>query len=165
MAIKIDPEKVFQSWIALLPGGSDKEERFYDLVQDEFIKRNAGLSWDFETVGSLFGKKQEYLRVSGSESGFFCLVGTQKMGKDLFVSWHCYTTKNIGKMIPQNVGQAVVIGIANMFKSDFVQIERLRAFASLVKNCVVEAVEKLYEEERWDKKKLNRMSSGVLGPI
>jgi hypothetical protein len=61
--------------------------------------------------------------------------------------------------MPQNVGQAVVIGIANMFKSDFIQIERLRAFASLVKDCVIEAVEKIYKEENLDKKKLFRQSS------
>jgi len=151
---KIGMENIIQSWSCFLPGQADKLDKYFKLVEEEFKKRKTGLKTDYEKVGALLGKKKTFLKIFYDNNNWCAYFGAEDLGTDLTVTWDLYA-KNINK-------GAERIGL---FKSDFIEINSIKSFASTTHDCAVEATEKLFDEGNLDKKNLNRRSSGDLGPI
>lgn len=159
---KVQGPGILNQWSCHLPGLSMQVERFYQYVGEEFAKKqipNMVPYWGM--VGSTFGTKKNFWAADYGDST--CYIGAETLGLDLFVSWLIYNPKwQKEQMKAQSLTRAV---FWSMFGSDIGDMLELSCFAAVIKDCAVSATERLMDEGHLDKSKMNRQSSGVLGPI
>ncbi len=165
---KVKPDNIMQSWSCHLFGQAGKKDKFFEMVSDEMEERGLKYKNGLLDIGGMLGKKKEYFTVMSKNEDFSCLIGRQKIGKDLFVTWDLYSKKPIGEHQVFNFMRpflAASRGINALFNADYNEMTQLKAFSSAVKECTVAATEKIFEKANLDKSKINRQSSGMFGPM
>lgn len=165
---QIKPENVMQSWSCHLVGQADMKKKFFEMVSDEMEARGLKFKNGLMDVGGMLGKKKEYFAVMFKNEDFCCLIGRQKLGKDLFVTWDLYSKKPIEPHLVFNFMRPFLAagrGYKWLFKSDYNEMTELKAFSSAIKDCTISATEKIFEKANLDKSQINRQSSGMFGPM
>jgi len=122
----------------------------------EWSKKETGLEVVWENVGGLFGKKKRIMKIEWNR--YCCYIGAEAFGADLFCSWQLYHPNFSTQEAFDNT-------LGGLFASDFNDINEVKAFASVCRDCAVKAAEKLFDQSEQDKANLKRPSSGVLGPL
>jgi hypothetical protein len=150
---KIGMENILQSWSCFAPGQGAKLDEYFNLLLAETNRRNTGLKNYWENIGALLGRKRKFLQTVYNPN-WCAYFGAEDLGTDLVVTWDLYS-KNPMK------GQEKI----GLFKSDFIEINSIKTFASVSQDCAVVAIERLFDEAGLDKKDINRKSSGALGPL
>lgn len=154
-------EEILQSWSCLLPDMANSSDKYFQFVKEEVAKRKTGFDVGKETIGGLFGRKQEYFTISMGR--YTAYIGAEPMGTDLTVSWDLHDAKATkARILPTaNPGAPA----ARLFSTAFNETALLRAFASVTHDCALVAAEKMADGTNFDKSKMQRKSSGALGPI
>lgn len=152
---KVKYENIMQDWDAHIPGMGTKIEDFYNSLIEAWNEKQTGLQADWENVGGLFGKKKRMMKIKWDR--FCCYIGSEAFGTDLCCTWQLYDPKfSAGGKDNTLVG---------LFKSDFNEINEIRAFAAVCLDCAQKAVDKICEDNNLDKSKIKKQSSGALGPL
>ncbi len=154
---KVLVSNIIDTWSTLVPGQAEKRKEFFSLFIDEFEKKGTGLECESEKMGSLLGEKKKYCAIRHGD--YVCFVGAEKFGTDLHVNWNLYHPK---AHVPDGIASSIWRSFTG---ASFNELNEAKAFASVVHDSAVVAAEKLYDQADIDKKKLNRKSSGALGPI
>lgn len=152
---KVKYENIMQSWDVHIPGMSAKLEDFYNQLIGELNNKQTSLETEWENVGGLLGNKKRMMKIKWNR--YCCYIGAESFGTDLFCTWQLYD--------PKFSVQKKDDTLAGLFKSDFNEINDLRAFASVCLDCAQKAAEKIFDDNNLDKAKLKNQSSGALGPL
>lgn len=107
-------------------------------------------------------KAEDYLQIA-LNSEISAYIGAIVQGNDLYVSW-ALRDKNILEKLLRIPILGLIIAIFTP-KSRFNRMHRIRAFATITHDCTLMATEKIMEKAGLDVKKLNRKTSGRLGPL
>lgn len=151
---KIKFENIVQSWDAHIPGLASDEDNFFNNFLRELELKQTGLNATWEKVGGLFGQKKRFLSVQNGPYG--CYVGATVFGTDLYCTWNLYDPR-FEKSKDGSFG--------GLFKSDFNDINNMKAFAATILDCTQNAVEAIFDKGNLGKEKLKKVSSGALGPL
>lgn len=159
---KVQGPGILNQWSCHIPGNAQNLEKFYQYVGEEFAKKQiANMAPYWDKVGSTFGTKKNFWAVDYGNST--CYIGAETLGIDLYVSWLVYNPKwQKEQMKAQSLTRAT---LWSMFGSDIGDMLELACFAVVIKDCAVTASERLMDEGNLDKSRMNRQSSGALGPI
>lgn len=160
---KILSDSILQSWSCHLPNLSDKRKDFFEFVVEEFNKKKTGLGIALTTLGG-YDKKGDFL--VAKFAGFYCVIGADILGTDLIASWNLCDPKRI-KENKEALESKINIRIIRFFtpKSELIKDIEIRSFASITEDVANQAVDRLVVGTDIDKSKLNRKSSGTLGPL
>ena len=158
---KVKYENIMQNWDAHIPGMGTKIEDFYNTLMEEWNNKQTGLETDWENVGGLFGKKKRMMKIKWDR--YRCYIGAESFGTDLCCTWQLYDPKaSFLGMATDNSSDNRASGL---FKSDFNEINEVKAFAAVCLDCAQKAVDKICEDNNLDKSKIKKQSSGALGPL
>lgn len=149
-------DNIMQSWEVHIPGMAPNIEVFYATLIEQWNFKQTNLEMVWENVGGLFGKKKRMMKIEWNS--YCCYIGAEAFGIDLFCTWQLYHPNYSAQETADNT-------IVGLFISDFNEINEVKAFASVCRDCAVKAAEKLFDQSEQDKTNLKRPSSGVLGPL
>lgn len=153
---KIKYENIMQSWDAHIPGMGSKVGDFYNSLTDEWERKQTGLDTDWENIGGLFGAKKKMMKIQFNR--YCCYIAAESFGSDLICTWQLYDPKYSGF---GNDGSLV-----GLFKSDFNEVNDLRAFAAVCLDSAKKAAERVLEDNNMDVETVrSKRSSGALGSI
>jgi len=152
---KVKYENIMQDWDAHIPGMGTKIEDFYNSLIEAWNQKQTGLETDWENVGGLFGKKKRMMKIKWNS--YCCYIGAESFGTDLCCTWQLYDPKF------NRTGSDY--SLTGLFKSDFNEINEVRAFAAVCLDCAQKAADKICDDNNLDKSKIKKQSSGALGPL
>jgi hypothetical protein len=160
---KHSEDSVVQRWGTLLDGQQDKGSEFLKNVEDVLRLKNLPFEFHRERIATSFTSGELYdFVVCRLSDDYSCFYGYVPMGNDLTLNWilQDHMIKGIYKV--PILGQLLL----SIFKRySFAMTNKEIAFASVTQQVAIEAAEKLMDLAKLDKSKLNRKSSGKLGPL
>lgn len=158
---KVQGPGILNQWSCHIPGCANQKEKFFQLVLVEMQNKKADLKPYWDKVGSTFGAKKQFLAIDQGQ--YTCYIGAETLGTDLYVNWLIYDPRWAKEQAARQRPTAAILW--GLFGSDIGGLNEMSCFAAVIKDCAVMAAEKLYEEANLDKGRINRASSGALGPI
>lgn len=153
---KVKLENIMQSWEVHIPGMGSQIEDFYHTLIEEWEGKKTGIDALWESVGGLFGRKKRMMKIEWNQ--YRCYIGAEVFGTDLFCTWQLYHPDF-------STQEAFDHTLGGLFRSDFNEINEIKTFAAVSRDCAVKAAEKLFDQTEQDRTNLRRPSSGVLGPL
>ena len=167
-AVTLKDEKIIDSWSILIEDAQGREEEIYQATLKRIEENNPpGVRVDKVEVRpgwlkGVFGKKREYLMVGNERlRDFKMYVGARDYGNNLDVCWYLtcepgFFKKRISKALTES--DKALSYILDLFDQ-----QDLRAYATVVHHCVLDAVEILMTKMGQDTSKIERKSRGFLG--
>lgn len=156
-------ESVIERWSAVLVGQADKAETYLAKVDEALRTKELPFATHRERIATSLTSSETYdflvCQMNADYSAFICYV---PVGSDLEVSWL------IQDHMIRGLYRLPVLGpllLSVMKRYTFANGNKVRAFASATHDAAVDAAESLLDEARADKSRLNRKTSGKLGPL
>ena len=160
---KYDEESVIERWGAVLPGQADMASTYLDKVDDALRARMLTFASRRERIAISLTSGETYdFLVCEMNADYSCFVSFVPIGADLEVSWL------VQDHMIRGVYRVPILGpllLSVMKRYTFANGNKIRAFASATHSCAVEAAERIMDEANVDKSRLNRKTSGRLGPL
>lgn len=160
-------EKIVDSWGTVISDGQGKADSIFDKVQQLLEKNDApGVIWEMGEVTTsffkgLFGKKRDYLFIKNEAlKDHRMYLGARDYGNNLDISWYVTTEPGFFKGLTSKTLAGSDKALS--FALDIFAQQDLRAYATVVHHCVLDAVESLMEELGQDTSKIDRKSKGFL---
>ena len=158
--VNTSEDEVMERWSMLLTNQAQASKDFLDLVESELDIRGCPYDISQTTIAQGLNYKRNFVKVQ-LNNAYSCYIGTEIIGKDIQFNWLLREKMSPFYKIP-------VVG--PLFKriileTSFIDRNRLIAFASFTKDCTLNVVESLMDKHDIDKEKLNKVSSGKLGPL
>jgi len=158
---KSNEDEAMERWSALLPGRAESGTEFLDMVNTELeVKSNPFNTHNVKIGGSLATPGQPAIRIY-QNNVYSCFISYEEVGKDLHITWTLhektswlYSIPLIGSIL---YGWWHVVSLRDRNK--------LLAFSAFTKSCAENVVDSLMDKYNLDKSKLNRATSGKLGPL
>jgi hypothetical protein len=166
MAITLKKEVIVDRWSMVIKEARGKTEQVYKDTE-HFIKKSEAPKVSFERVkvnpgflqGMLGNERSYVLVVNNALSGYKIYIGVRDYGNNLDCSW--YMTYEPGLI-------ARIIGMLFSFLSkgtvvptlDLFQEQDLRAYATVVHHCFIEAIEKITKDTSQG---IDKTTKGFLG--
>lgn len=160
---KYAEESVIERWSAVLPGQADKANTYLDKVDEALRATKLPFASHREriAISVTSGEAYDFL-VCEMNADYSCFVGFVTVGSDLEVSWL------IQDHMIRGVYRVPILGpllLSVMKRYTFAMGNKVRAFASATHAAAYEAAERIMDEVNADKSRLNRKTSGRLGPL
>lgn len=160
---KYDEDSVLERWTAVLRGQAGRESDFLKRV--EAALEEARLPFRvYRTripVSMVSNETYEFV-VCEMNSDYSCYISCVPAGTDLEVSWL------IQDHMIRGVYRTPVLGpllISVLKRYTFAMGNKIRAFAGATHSCAMLAAEGILDGAHADKSRLNRKTSGRLGPL
>jgi hypothetical protein len=156
---KYSEESVIQRWSAMLPGLASEGSEFLDRVYEELKTKKISNSTSQKRIRSnLTSIFQDEFLSCRMNADYCCYVSYNITGDDLYVHW----------LVQDNsfrwVHKLPFIGPL-MRISTFAMTNRVISFTTGVHSAVLDVTDQIIDEHNIDSSKVNRKSSGKLGPI
>lgn len=160
---KYDEDSVLERWSAVLHGQADRASGYLSKV--EAALNAGGLPFKSHRtripVSMVSNESYEFV-VCEMNSDFSCYISCVPAGSDLEVSWlvqdhmirGIYRTPILGPLL-----------LSVMKRYTFAMGNKVRAFAGITHECAVLAAEEILNEAPADRSRLDRQTSGRLGPL
>jgi hypothetical protein len=160
---KYAEESVIERWSAVLPGQSDKAATYLDKVDELIRGKQLPFASHRERITISLTSSEAYdFLVCEMNADFSCFMSCIAAGSDLEVSWL------IQDHMIRGIYRVPLLGpllLSVMKRYTFANGNKIRAFASATHASAVEVAETILDEARADKSRLNRRTSGKLGPL
>jgi len=159
---KVQGPGILNEWGCHIPGCAERYQEFYKYVIEEFDKKQIpAMTPYWEKVGSTFSRKKDFWAVDRDDNT--CYICAEVLGIDLYVAWLIYNPR-WQKELKKDMSTTRNM-FWSMFGSDVGDMVEIACFAAVIKDCAVNAADRIFDIVGLDKGKMNRQSSGVLGPI
>jgi hypothetical protein len=160
---RFSEDSVIERWSAMLPGQAPRAADYLSMVEKALHESRLPFSVGRESipVSLTSGEKYDFITCE-MNSDYSVFVSCIPAGDDLEVSWlvqdhmirGIYRTPVLGPLL-----------LSVMKRYTFANGNKVRAFAAATHNCAISAAEDLLDEARADKSRMNRKTSGRLGPL
>ena len=158
-------EKIVDSWAMIILGAQGKSDFIFDTTKKLLEKNEApGVNWELGEVTpsflkGLFGRKRDFLLVTNEAlDDYKMYIGARDYGTNLDVQWFLTCEPGFLKKISSQIDAAAgLISYLDIFAQ-----QDLRAYATVVHHCLLQAVDSLLDNLRQDKSMINRKSKGFL---
>jgi len=160
---KIRDDEVVEVWSTVIAGQAKERNNFFEAAVEE--KQSTEIPFPEKYIkhtDSMTDTPEDYLVITFNND-VSAYIGTIIQGKDLYISWTLRDRDIIEKLL-----RIPIVGlIVGMFvsKSRFNRMHRIRSFATITKDCAQMAAEKILKKAGLDPEKMNRKTSGRLGPL
>lgn len=160
---KYDEDSVLERWSAVLSGQADRASEYLPRVEAALAASSLPFQAHRTTIPvSMVSSERYEFVVCEMSADYSCYFSYVPAGSDLEVSWliqdHMirgfYRTPILGPLL-----------LSVMKRYTFAMGNKVRAFAGATHLCALQAAEEILEEAQADKTKLNRQTSGKLGPL
>lgn len=156
-------DSVIERWSAVLPAQADKANTYLDRVDEVLRAKNLPFASHRERIAISLTSSETYdFLVCEMNADYSCFVSFVPVGSDLEVSWL------VQDHMIRGIYRIPILGpllLSVMKRYTFANGNKVRAFASATHAAAVEAAEKILDEANADKSRLNRQTSGRLGPL
>jgi hypothetical protein len=160
---KYAEESVLERWSAVLPGQADKAASYLERIETGLRARSLPFNSRRERIPVSLTSSEAYdfvvCEMNADYSAFMSYVA---VGSDLEVSWL------IQDHMIRGIYRVPILGpllLSVMKRYTFANGNKVRAFASATYSCAIGAAEQIMDETNSDKSRLNRNTSGKLGPL
>jgi hypothetical protein len=160
---KYAEESVIERWSAVLGGQADKAASYLPRVEAALRTTDLPFASHREKIPVSLTASETYdfvvCEMSADYSCFFSCIAT---GSDLEVSWL------VQDHMIRGIYRIPLLGpllFSVMKRYTFAMGNKVRAFAGATHLCALQAAEEILDEAQADKSRLNRQTSGKLGPI
>jgi hypothetical protein len=158
-------EKIVDSWAMIIIGAQGKSDFIFDTTKKLLEKNEApGVNWELGEVTpsffkGLFGRKRDFLLVTNEAlDDYKMYIGARDYGTNLDVQWFLTCEPGFLKKISAQIDAAAgLISYLDIFAQ-----QDLRAYATVVHHCLLQAVDSLLDNLGQDKSAINRKSKGFL---
>jgi hypothetical protein len=158
-------EKIVDSWAMIIIGAQGKSDFIFDTTKKLLEKNEApGVNWELGEVTpsffkGLFGRKRDFLLVTNEAlDDYKMYIGARDYGTNLDVQWFLTCEPGFLKKISAQIDAAAgLISYLDIFAQ-----QDLRAYATVVHHCLLQAVDSLLDNLGQDKSMINRKSKGFL---
>lgn len=160
---KYAEDSVIERWTAVLPGQADKAATYLDRVDEALRGKKLSFASHRERIAISLTSSETYdFLVCEMNADYSCFVSFVPVGSDLEVSWL------VQDHMIRGIYRIPILGpllLSVMKRYTFANGNKVRAFASATYAAAVEAAEKILDEANADKTRMNRQTSGKLGPL
>jgi hypothetical protein len=160
---KYGEDSVLERWSAVLAGQADKASQYLPKVEAALKASNLPFqSHRTKIPVSMVSSESYEFVVCEMSSDYSCYISFVPAGSDLEVSWL------IQDHMIRGIYRTPVLGpllLSVMKRYTFAMGNKVRAFAGVTHMCAMQAAEEILDEAHADKSKLNRVTSGKLGPL
>lgn len=160
---KYSEESVIERWGALLTGQADKADVYLKYFEE--ATKSRGLPWTPQReriATSLTSSDYQDFSVCRLSSDYSAFTSCIPAGSDLHVTWLVQDHMIRGLYKLPIIGPLL---LSVMKRYSFAMMNKVNAFASATYSCAVQAAERILQEANQDVSKLNRQTSGKLGPL
>jgi hypothetical protein len=163
MVNKYDEDSVIERWSAVLSGQADKAASYLLKVEAALHTSNLPFGSHREKIAVSMTSSETYdFVVCEMSADFSCFYSCIPIGSDLEVSWLVQDHMIRGIYRVPWIGPLL---LAVTKRYTFAMGNKVRAFAGATHFCALQAAEEILDEAQADKSKLNRTTSGKLGPL
>jgi len=160
---KIKEDEIVEVWSTVIAGQAKERDSFFQAVIEE--KRSTEIPFPEKYIkhtDSMGDTPEDYLVITFNND-VSAYIGTIIQGKELYVSWTLRDKDILEKLLRIPI-LGLILGIF-LSKSRFNRMHRIRSFATITKDCAQMAAEKILKKAGLDPDKMNRKTSGRLGPL
>jgi hypothetical protein len=156
-------ESVIERWSAVLPGQAGKAEIYLARVVEALRAKHLPFATRRERIAISLTSSETYdFLVCEMSADYSAFVSYVPVGSDLEVAWLVQDHMIRGLYRLPILGPLL---LSVMKRYTFANGNKVRAFASATHAAAVEAAESILDDARADKSRLNRKTSGKLGPL
>jgi len=164
-AQEIPEEEILERWSTLLPNEAEKREWYYQLVEHWLTGTNLRYArTNLSRFPSEMPKTNDTTyTVCDLDKTYCCYFGTIVIGAHLHVNWALREKDRLAWVL-----RLWLIGpplYRLLLNKTFTGRNRARAFAAVTLQAAVEAADRMAHEAGIEKSRVNRKSSGKLGPL
>ncbi len=156
-------ESVVERWSAVLGGQADKADTYLAKVDEALRSRKLPFAAHRERIAISLTSSEIYdFLVCQMNADYSAFISYVSVGSDLEVSWL------VQDHMIRGIYRVPVLGpllLSVTKRYTFANGNKVRAFASATHAAAIEAAEQILDEARVDKTRLNRKTSGKLGPL
>jgi hypothetical protein len=156
---KYSEESVMQRWSAMLPGLANSGPEFLDRVEKELrTKKIVNNPARRMIPRKLSSSLSDELILCKTNVDYCCYIGYNAIGDDLYLHWLVQDNSD------RRIYRIPIIG-PYFKKGTFTLTNRIISFTTAVHSAVLNVTDQFIDEQNIDSSKVNRKSSGKLGPI
>lgn len=160
---KYAEDSVIERWTAVLPDQADKASTCLDKVDEALRGKKLSFASHRERIAISLTSGETYdFLVCEMNADYSCFVSFVPVGSDLEVSWL------VQDHMIRGIYRIPILGpllLSVMKRYTFANGNKVRAFASATHSAAYETAERIMDEANADKSRLNRVTSGKLGPL
>jgi hypothetical protein len=160
---KYAEDSVVERWSALLPGQADKAETYLARASEALKARQLTFPTHRERIAVSLTSSESYdFLVCQMNADFSAYISFVPVGSDLEVNWL------VQDHMIRGIYRLPILGpllLSLTKRYTFANGNKVRAFATATYSAAVEAAEQIMDEARIDRSRLNRQTSGKLGPL
>ena len=160
---KIKEDEIVEVWSTVIAGQAKERDSFFQAVIEEKQTTETPFAENYiKHADSMGDTPEDYLKITFNND-VSAYIGTIIQGKELYVSWSLRDRDILEKLLRIPI-LGFILGIF-LSKSRFNRMHRIRSFATITKDCAQMAAEKILKKAGLDPEKMNRKTSGRLGPL
>lgn len=160
---KYGEDSVLERWSAVLGGQADKAPDYLPKVEAALKASKLPFQSHRTSIPVSMVSSESYdFVVCEMSSDYSCYISYVPAGSDLEVSWL------IQDHMVRGIYRTPILGpllLSVMKRYTFAMGNKVRAFAGVTHACAMQAAEEILDEAHADKSRLNRATSGKLGPL